>query len=281
MRGAGATGHGRDLGSPTVLGIFVKILRLVQSFLLWGMMRLSAPSGLWLFQTTLGEKGRLWLFVQVCRRSWLAIPTKNQPRCGIWPSEGPCEQGNKPGTPQQEVCESKYGRERQESFFKKNLLFARLDIETSHAMVTAGSTCSMAAGASLRREDCPAGKAGCPSGKPSLQWENTACVDKKARILFFRGLFFSFPFAPSFQKETSEEPQFQHPEIRIFANLGVAPGVAGRVFIHPSHSHTYTFPPHPFFFSFPNPVTFQNVSSFGKITAWQIYNVFFCTFAAE
>lgn len=60
-----------------MLGIFVKILRLVQSFLLWGMMHLSAPSGLWPFQTALGEKGRLWLFVQVRRGSWLATPSRN------------------------------------------------------------------------------------------------------------------------------------------------------------------------------------------------------------
>lgn len=51
--------------------------------------------------------------------------------------------------------------------------------------------------------------------------------------------------------------------------------LGGYLFTLPTHTHFF-IP----FFPFSNPVTFQNVSSFGKITEWQIYNVFFCTFAA-
>lgn len=87
-----------------------------------------------------------------------------------------------------------------------------------------------------------------------------------------------FYFTTSFLKDT-EEPEFQHFKIGIFANPGMAPGMPRRIFIQ---EDIYSFFPqtHSYFIFFFNPVTFQNYSSFGKITEWKTDNVSFCTFAA-
>lgn len=64
--------------------------------------------------------------------------------------------------------------------FKKKKIFTCLEDEPSHVVAATQSTCSEATGNFLDGENSPAGKTGWPERKPSLSWENVACVDKNA-----------------------------------------------------------------------------------------------------
>lgn len=82
------------------------------------------------------------------------------------------------------------------------------------------------------------------SQQQSCSMGNAPCIDRNVKIgLFQKAFFFPCFFTPSFLKDAlSEEPGFRCSQGRIPASVGMAPGVARRVFIHASHTHTLFYP---------------------------------------
>lgn len=126
--------------------------------------------------------------------------------------------------------------------FSLNLPFSRLVNRGPRTSAAAGSTCRAAAGAFGGRNI--SGRKTGLSRQPS-RGKTLRALTKIQKFVdfFFRRHFFFFFFTASFLKDAfSKEPEFWCSEVRILANTGMAPRVAGRVFIHASHTHTLFYP---------------------------------------
>lgn len=230
------SGAGGTLWPPTGLCVFIKL----KSFalckippLIWGIWGTAHPSACFHFGL---KKGSLIIRAERGERghsgggSGGADP-KPQPGFGTL------------GLGPEGVLRGRAGTAAPAGCFSLNLPFCRLVNRGPRTSTAAGSTCRAAAGAFGGRNI--SGRKMGLSRQPSRGKTLRALtkIQKFVDFFFSEGTFFFSFFTASFLKDAfSKEPEFWCSEVRILANTGMAPRVAGRVFIHTSHTHTLFYP---------------------------------------